>query len=191
MENIEQLIKKAKNGNGLAAYILGRSYYSCENGVERDFKKSFEYYKYGFKSLKDPRCKYGYAMFFYDDGESESEGVVKKNNKYANRLFASAYDKLVRLAGSGDKYACFILGAYYNYGLGETEQNFVAALNLIKKAASYGHAGALYDLGKFYATGHGVKQNPITALSYFKLADEMGSNRAKAEIENLNKLIRK
>ena len=39
--SIETLKKKALQ-NGLAAYIVGRSYYSQENGCKQDYETSFK-----------------------------------------------------------------------------------------------------------------------------------------------------
>ena len=133
---ITELECKAKSGDGLSAYILGRSYYSSENGVKNDYQKSFDWYRFGYVNLKDPRCLYGYAMFFYDDGESESEGVVAKDNVYANELFEQAYPKLEELYKQGEPYATFILGAYHNYGIGGIQESFEEALKYIEAAAN-------------------------------------------------------
>ena len=146
--SIETLKKKALQ-NGLAAYIVGRSYYSQENGCKQDYETSLRWYKYGYMVLKDPRCEYGYAMFLYDDGESEPEGVIEKDNKLANKLFAEAYPKLKKLAQEGDMYANFILGAYHNYGIGGVTKDFSQAIKYIEESAKLGHSGACYDMGKF------------------------------------------
>ncbi len=180
--NIIELEHKAKNGDGLCAYILGRSYYSSENGVKNNYQKSFEWYKFGYEKLNDPRCLYGYAMFFYNDGESESEGVVDKNNIYANELFVSAYTQLQALYRQGEPYATFILGAYHNYGLGEIQKSFEEALKYIEAAAEFGHSGALYDLGKFYELGKGVKKNLEKSYEYYSKASALGNVRAQNKL---------
>ncbi len=177
---IIDLQQKAKNGDGLSAYILGRAYYSSELGLNTNYSKSFEWHSYGYKTLKDPRCEYGFAMFYFDDGESESEGVVEKNNEYANGLFAEAYPKLVELAKNGDMYSNFIMGAYHNYGIGGIKKDFSVAIKFIKQSADLGHSGACYDMGKFYSQGRGVEQDAEKAKMYFEKASKMGNMRAKA-----------
>ena len=186
---IIELEHKAKNGDGLSAYILGRSYYSSENGVTRNYQKSFEWYKFGYEELKDSRCLYGYAMFFYDDGESESENVVDKNNDYANALFAIAYPELQKLYKQGEPYATFILGAYHNYGIGGVLKSFEEALKYIKAAAEFGHSGALFDLGKFYEIGKGVEKNLNKAYEYYSKAAELGNVRAKERKNELELIL--
>lgn len=149
------------------------------------YEKSFQWYEYGYLKLNDPRCQYGWAMFYYDDGESESEGVVGKDNSLANKVFAQALPKLKKLAESGDMYSNFILGAYYNYGIGGVEKNFSQALKHIQKSADLGHAGACYDMGKFYAQGRGVTKNKTMAINYYKKAKELGSVRAESALKEL------
>ena len=183
---LEELQKRAKNGDGLCAYILGRSYYSAENGLLNNYQKSFEWYKFGYEQLDDPRCLYGYAMFYYDDGESDSEGVVEKDNVFANELFAKAYPKLVELSKQGDMYSTFILGAYYNYGIGGVEKSFKKALSYISQAAELGHSGALYDMGKFYETGKGVEKDLEKSFEYYSKSAKLGNKRAKNKVMQLN-----
>ena len=184
--NIKELQEKAKKGDGLSAYILGRSYYSSENGVVNDYKKSFDWYRFGYEELDDPRCLYGYAMFFYDDGESESEGVVDKNNSMANMLFEKAYSKLLELSKRGDMYSTFILGAYHNYGIGGVEKSFEQALIYIKQAAELGHSGALFDLGKFYEIGKGVEKDLTKSIDYYSKSASLGNVRAKNKLTELS-----
>lgn len=181
--DLKSIQEKAKSGDGLSTYILGRAYYSSELGLKTNYAKSFEYYSYGYKQLNDPRCEYGYAMFYFDDGESESEGVVEKNNEYANKLFAEAYPKLVELAQNGDMYSNFILGAYHNYGIGGIKKDFSTAIKYIQQSADLGHSGACYDMGKFYAEGKGVKRNLEEAKKYFEKASKLGNVRAEAYLE--------
>ena len=171
--------QKAKSGDGLSAYILGRAYYSSELGLKTDYAKSFDWYKFGYEKLNDPRCEYGFAMFYFDDGESENEGIVKKDNEFADKLFTETYPKLVALAKNGDMYSNFILGAYHNYGIGGVKKDFSTALKYIKQSADLGHSGACYDMGKFYAEGRGVKPNLEQARKYFKKASKMGNIRAQ------------
>ncbi len=135
--------------------------------------------------LKDPRCEYGYAMFLYDDGESEPEGVIEKDNKLANKLFAEAYPKLKKLAEEGDMYSHFILGAYHNYGIGGVKRDFSQAIQYIEKSAELGHYGACFDMGKFYLEGKGVEKNNEKAREYFEKAQKGGSVRAKEMLKEL------
>ena len=171
--------------DGLSAYIMGRNYYSQENNYEQNYQYSYDYYKQGVDKFNDPRCLYGLAMFYYDDGESESENIVPKDNQYANKLFLKAYPRLAALAKESDMYSIFILGAYYNYGLGNVKKSFSTALKYIKKAADLGHQGALYDMGRFYEIGRGVEKDIKKATFYYKRAATLGKLQATSKVANI------
>ena len=61
--NIEELEKKAAT-DGLACYLLGRSYDSSENGVDQDLEKAVYWYQEGVKK-GDPRAIYGLGACYY------------------------------------------------------------------------------------------------------------------------------
>lgn len=183
--SLEELKVKAKSGDGLSAYLLGRSFYSQENCAPLDYQESYKWYKLGYEKLNDSRCQYGFAMFYYDDGESEPEGIVEKDNEYANQLFKNAYPKLIELAKT-DMYANFILGAYHNYGIGGMKKDFSKALNFIEKSAELGHSGACYDMGKFYLEGRGVKKNVEKAKFYLEKASLSNNKRATELLKTIN-----
>ncbi len=88
--DLDELKIKAENGNGLACYILGRSYDSQENGAEQSFEKAMEWYGKGQK-LDDPRCIYGVgACYHFGDG-------VEEDKEKARQLFIEAYNPLLEL----------------------------------------------------------------------------------------------
>ena len=62
--NLSELEIKAKKGDKLACYILGRSYDSEENGAEQSFEKAMYWYERG-KELGDPRSAYGVGAYYY------------------------------------------------------------------------------------------------------------------------------
>ena len=126
----------------------------------------------------------------YDDGESESEEIVDKNNTYANEMFSKAYPQLQELYKKGEPYATFILGAYYNYGIGGVQKSFKEALNYIKAAAELGHSGALFDLGKFYEIGKGVAKDLNKAYKYYSRAAKIGNVRAKNKIDEMQEKVK-
>lgn len=186
-KSLETLKKKALSGDGLSAYLVGRSFYSQENGANLDYTESYKWYQFGYEKLGDARCQYGFAMFYFDDGESESKGVVEKDNKFANKLFADAYPKLQKLAEQGDMYANFILGAYHNYGIGGIKKNFSQAIKHIEKSAELGHSGACFDMGKFYMEGRGVKKDLAKAKLFFEKAAKLNNVRAGKMLKTFTK----
>jgi len=173
---IKQLELDAQSGNGLAAYLLGRSYFSEENGVERNYKKSFEWYKYGAEILNDPRCIYGEGIC-YDDGEG-----VEQDQKKANELFIKAYESLKRLADEKDPFSTFILGAYHFYGFAGIEKDDVKAFDIIYSSAMMGHLPGIYDIGTFYHNGIGVNIDYCKSKEFFKIAAEAGLERANQKL---------
>lgn len=115
--DVNQLEASALNGDGLACYLLGRSYDSAENGVNYDFESALFWYEKG-KELDDSRCIYGVgACYYFGDG-------VTQNMKIAYELFVKAYKPLLELIeaekNSPEKQAFskFCLGAYYYFGFG-------------------------------------------------------------------------
>ena len=66
--DLNDVRRKAENGDKFACYILGRSYDSEENGAEQNFEKAMYWYKKG-RELGDPRCDYGVgACYYFGDG---------------------------------------------------------------------------------------------------------------------------
>ena len=77
--DLKDLEGKAKNGDKLACYILGRSYDSEENGAEQSYEKAMYWYEKG-KELGDPCCTYGVgACYYFGDGVEQDK---EKANTY-------------------------------------------------------------------------------------------------------------
>lgn len=174
---LKKLEERAQKGDGLAAYILGRSYFSQENRAECDYTKSVEWYKYGTEVLEDARCTYGLGIC-YDDGV----GGIKQDHKIADELFRKAYEPLKKLAEEKDPYSMFILGAYYFYGFAGVEKDNIKAFDMIYKSAMMGHIGGIYDIGTFYHNGTGVEIDYKKSKEFLKIAAEAGLERAKQKL---------
>lgn len=82
-------------------------------------------------------------------------------------------------------YSNFILGAYFNYGLGGIKKDFKKALAYIEKSATLGHSGACFDMGKFYMEGRGVEKDLSKAKQYFEKAASEGNRRASEKLKEL------
>lgn len=94
--DLKDLEIKAKNGDKLACYILGRSYDSEENGAEQSFEKAMNWYERG-KRLGDPRCAYGVgACYYFGDG-------VEQDREKARKIHIEAYESLVELIQKEEK----------------------------------------------------------------------------------------
>lgn len=179
--NINQLEQQALT-DGLANYILGRSYDSAENGVDQDLTKAVYWYQKG-ATLGDPRAIYGLGAC-YDFGDG-----VKQDKKKAYKLFIEAYPKLVELVEQEKKhphrqaYTIFCLGAYYYFGFGNISEDKNKAFELITSAAEKGHIAAIYDLGaNFYYNGIGTEKDWNKAKYYLELAADSNLPRAKKKL---------
>lgn len=179
--DLEELKKKAENGNGLACYILGRSFDSQENGAEQSFTKAMEWYSKGLE-LGDPRCIYGVgACYHFGDG-------VEQDKEKAKQLFIEAYNPLLELIESEKDtpkkqvFSKFCLGAYYYFGFGTVEKDDKKAFELIYDCAMQGHIAAIYDLGaNFYHNGVGTTKDLNLSKHYLEIAMKAGLPRAKTK----------
>lgn len=175
--DIEKLKDRALNGDGLASYLLGRSYFSSENGVQNDYSESFKWYKYGTEQLNEAKCLYGLGIC-YDDGVG-----VEKDSQKADELFKEALPILKQQAENNDPYAMFILGAYYFYGFAGVEQNDSMAFETIYNSAIQGHLAGIYDIGTFYHNGTGVEVDYEKSKEFLELAASIGLERAKQKLD--------
>lgn len=181
--DLKDLELKAKNGDKLACYILGRSYDSEENGAEQNLEKAMYWYEKG-KELGDPCCAYGVgACYYFGDG-------VKQDKEKAKQIHINAYKDLLKLIDEQEQnprkqaFSKFCLGAYYYFGFGEIERDENKAFKLIYDSAMQGHLPAIYDLGaNFYYNGVGTDRNLKLSEYYLKMAVEAGLPRAKVKFE--------
>lgn len=181
--NLDDVKRKAEDGDKFACYILGRSYDSEENGAEQSFEKAMYWYEKG-KELGDPRCAYGVgACYYFGDG-------VEQDKEKAKQIHMEAYESLLKLINEEQEsprrqaFSKFCLGAYYYFGFGNVERDENKTFELIHDCAMQGHLPAIYDLGaNFYYNGVGTKKNLKLSEYYLKMAVNAGLPRAKAKFE--------
>ena len=174
--DLKDLEGKAKNGDKLACYILGRSYDSEENGAKQSYEKG--------KELGDPCCTYGVgACYYFGDG-------VEQDKEKAKQIHINAYKPLLELIEKEKEnprkqsFPKFCLGAYYYFGFGDIERDEKKAFELIHACAIQGHLPAIYDLGaNFYYNGVGTEKNLRLSEYYLKMAVDAGLQRAKVKFE--------
>lgn len=174
--DLNTLKEQALNGDELSAYILGRSYFSSENGAKCDYNEAFKWYKYGADTLNDPRCIYGLGIC-YDDGVG-----VDKDQEKADQLFRKALNLLQTLIEQNDPFAKFVMGAYYFYGFAGIEQDNKKAFETIYSSAMQGHLAGIYDIGTFYHNGAGIDIDYEKSKYYLELAASVGLERAKQKL---------
>ena len=177
--DLKDLEGKAKNGDKLACYILGRSYDSEENGAEQSYEKAMYWYELG-----NPCCTYGVgACYYFGDG-------VEQDKEKAKQIHINAYKPLLELIEKEKEnprkqsFSKFCLGAYYYFGFGDIERDEKKAFELIHACAMQGHLPAIYDLGaNFYYNGVGTEKNLRLSEYYLKMAVDAGLQRAKVKFE--------
>ena len=180
---LDDVRRKAENGDKFACYILGRSYDSEENGAEQSFEKAMYWYERG-KELGDPRCAYGVgACYYFGDG-------IEQDKEKAKQIHIEAYESLLSYINEEQKspkrqaFSKFCLGAYYYFGFGNVERDENKAFELIYDCAMQGHLLAIYDLGaNFYYNGVGTEKNLKLSEYYLKMAVNAGLPRAKAKFK--------
>lgn len=181
--NLDDVKRKAEDGDKFACYILGRSYDSEENGAEQSFEKAMYWYEKG-KELGDPCCAYGVGVcYYFGDG-------VEQDKEKAKQIHMEAYESLLKLINEEQEsprrqaFSKFCLGAYYYFGFGNVERDENKTFELIHDCAMQGHLPAIYDLGaNFYYNGVGTKKNLKLSEYYLKMAVNAGLPRAKAKFE--------
>lgn len=60
--------------------------------------------------------------------------------------------------------------------------NHAAALRLFLPLAEQGHAGAQFQMGRMYASGHGLPQDHIAAVAWLRLAADQGNADAQRNL---------
>jgi len=97
--------------------------------------------------------------------------------------------KWYRLAGEqGDAKAQYNLGVMYGNGEGVT-QDYKEALKWYRLAAEQRYATAQSNLGLMYAQGQGVIQDNVIAYMWFKIAISNGSELAKTNRDNAERIM--
>jgi TPR repeat protein len=114
----------------------------------------------------------------------EGVGVEKDSNK-SQKLYKSAFPRLLELAKNGDAYAQNFVGASYSEGRG-TEKDNAQAMIWFRKSAEQGNAFGQGVLGWFYANGKGVEKDPAEAVKWFRKSAEQGNKGAMQSLDDFS-----
>lgn len=117
-----------------------------------------------FVAIKAPKDRQEAASAVVESTESGDVLQPDYHSMSEKSLMVLAYD--------GDPEACYQLGLRFDYGVGETQQNFSSAFDWYRTADAYGHRRAASALGYLYLNGCGVDKNLIIAEQYFFRAVE-------------------
>lgn len=155
-----KLLERAGNlGESKALFHLGMFYFSGET-QKKNIKKAIPYFE---KAAEMGNVEAMYALgFIYKQGDG-----VKKNIPKALELFTKA-------AEAGEEKSQILLCETYMYGLDVEKDPEKAFYWGVKAAASGKRTVALYDLGRIYEKGIGVKADRAMAAKYMTQAAERG-----------------
>ena len=153
----------AERGDAIAAFRLGKMYYSGQ-GVSQDYVEAIRWYR---KAADQGNTKAQYSIgYMYDLGKG-----VPQDYAEALRWYRKAADQ-------GDANAQCGLGSMYYDGRGISADRAGAA-SWYRQAADHGLARAQYDLGYMYYYGQGVPQNRTEAELWYHKAADQGEERAQ------------
>lgn len=136
--------------------------YDDGEGVEKDYKKSFELYQ--------KAANFGYNPAEYEIGRALQNGWgCEKNEK-------EAFNYYVRAKEHGNLGAYNELGHCYVNGIG-VEVNDEIGFKQFMEGATKGDVFATSNVGWAYENGRGVSRDYLKAIEWFKKADIAYSNR--------------
>ena len=198
-DNIEEIRKKAREGDAAAQVALGWMYDKGE-GVEQNDIKAAEWYRRAAEqgvavaqNNLGTMYQYGRGVEQNDNEAAEwyrraaDQGVaVAQNNlggMYSDGRGVEQNDneavKWYRLAAEQEcAFAQHNLGGMYRGGRG-VEQNDKEAVKWYQRAAEQGVADAQFNLGVMYGDGRGVEQDDIKAMEWYQCAAGQGLDSAQ------------
>lgn len=116
-----------------------------------------------------------FSLFCCTDGE-----VYERNGTVAKQ----AFDYLITQYKDGDAELEFIIGRFYNFGIG-VEENDEMAFSWWLKSANHGNDEAQNNVGYYYEKGRVVTQDLDKALEWYKKSASQNNYSAPANIGTL------
>lgn len=156
---IEDLTRRAENGERTAMHALAESYYAGSNGAAQDFTKAADWYLRLAKA-GDARAQTSLGLMY-----ARGYGVAK-NLAEAHRWWNFA-------AIQNDPGAQFNLALSHATGQG-TAVDYERAAHWYREAARRGHVQAQHNLGMLYHEGKGVPKDPRQAYYWVRVAALQG-----------------
>ena len=166
MENFEELLKKAENGDAEAQIKVGNCYLKGD-GREMDYTKAFEWYH---KAAEQGNAvaQYRLGLFFFQ----------KKDFSNAVHWYTEALDNKNTDPDLKEK-SLLRLGDCFYKGLGAIRRDYDSAVFFYEQAAKLGNVDAQIIVGNCYANGQGVKKDEKKAFKWISQAAEKGSAEAQ------------
>lgn len=186
----------SEQGNTGATFMLGICY---ENGygLSKNTEKAFNLYQ----KAVDKNVSFAYyrlgACYYYGMGveknyEKASELLIKSSEQKMHTIYKQRnvedddvlttidYVKTIIKNIFNDEIiqSYYLLGLCYVNGQGVTIKS-VKGIELLKKAATYGHSNALLTLGNYYYFGDNVPQDYGKAVELYQKSAEQGNQLAQ------------
>lgn len=168
------LARKARHGDGEAAFELGKSYQKGVVGVPKDAQRAVQWYKQAAEA-GDHRAQNNLGGMY-----ARGEGVPKD--------YALAFDWFRKSAEQGDRTAEWNLARAYQSGLG-VPQSFPDSISWARKAAEQGYAPAQAGLCVMYWIGRGVERDPTLGYAWCLVSKASGFDKAKNLADGLGKQL--
>jgi len=191
LKRIQELAKKAENGDVDAQYELGCHYEAGTDDEEPDYAEAEIWIrKAAGQGHEDAKKK----LVFYDDlkkalagdaraqwnvGEHFRKGVIIKEDD------EKAAEWFLKSAEQGDSFGEFSVAICYYDGEGLPEDLLTAnrwfrrAVVGLRKAAAEGDAESQQKLGACYDNGRGVAKDPEEAIKWFRKSAEQGYSQGQ------------
>ncbi len=206
--NIDELKKKAGNGDVQSQLDLGYMFLYGKDGANVDYKQAIFYYELAAKN-KNPVAlnnmgslyfngigtdiNYAKAIKYFEDAAKYGSNDAAVNlaiiylgtdkNDKDDKIWSKIYS-LLKQAQSSNSNARFLLGYSYYKGF-LVEKNYKKAFELIKQAAEDEYDEAQFVLAKLYIYGLGTTKNYNNAIKYLELAAEQGHVDAMVSLADI------
>ena len=189
-KEIEELLKKAEQGDVESMYKLGKCYDKEENFAEANkwYRKAAENgngaaayelgvnYNYGYgveKNYEEANKWYRKGAELGNSRAANNLGINYEKGNGVEKNLAEANKWYRKGAELGDGRAANNLGINYQEGIG-VEKNLAEANKWYRKGAELGNGGSAFNLGVNYANGQGVEKNRAEANKWYRKGVELG-----------------
>lgn len=206
-EEYAKVLEMAEHGDIKAQYRIS-IWYLQGTGVEKDIRKSVEWYK---KALvqdanldtKETRNILQSIKDAAKQGDAEAQFSLGVCNEHGAGYYAEAetivyhangidfaYEPNITMAETwyeksaeqGYAPAQYIVGMRHSYNTKYSE-----AIELFKKSAEQGYVLAQNKLADYYLIGMGVEKDEVKAIQWYTKAAEQGDKIARRQLEHLKK----
>jgi len=167
MINFQEELEKAKNGDGIAAFVVSECFFHGAYGAKEHVGRALKWIKKGAKMQNNALCLFDMAF------------TNRENRKKAKRFFDLSYDKIVAMSDEGERCAQYLLGLYHSIGFMGNPVDFNKAFELYEKSAMQGFYTAERNVGIYYYEGKGVQMNLHKAIEWYDKAIVSGAEEVR------------